>query len=372
MRFIWLTFNSVSSMKITFVSPPPNPSGGIRVIAIHAANLKAMGHHVTVVAPSLPGPSVRDRLRSLFRSVPLPQQDVPTPYDEEAAPFRSLPHSGPVTDEDVPDADVVIATWWETAPWVAALSRRKGRKYYFVQGHEVFSPIPFERGAATYRLPLQKITVAGWLTDTMRDTYGDPTAITVPNAVDHDRFHAPLRDRDSPPTVGFLYGPVPVKGTDLAIAAVTALRARLPDLRVLTFGAEPPVDALPLPLWVQFHLRPSQEQIRQLYTRCDAFLMASREEGFGMTVTEALACRCPITASRTGCAPDLIRDGVNGWLTDVGDVPAMTDSLYRILTAPADQWRAMSDAAYAAVAGYSWEDASGRFEAALTGPFSGD
>lgn len=358
-------------MKITFVVPPPNLAGGTRVIAIHSARLQAMGHQVTVVATDLPRPSLRQRVRSVVRGMPLPEVPARTPFQEEGAPLRQLSHSGPVTDADVPDGDVVIATWWETAPWVAALSPAKGRKFYFVQGHEVFPPIPVEQGAATYRLPLQKITVAGWLTDTMRDTYGDPTAITVPNAVDHQRFHAPLRDRGSPPTVGFLYGPVPVKGTDLAIAAVSALRARIPDLRVLTFGAEPPVDALPLPSWVQFNLRPPQEQIRQIYTRCDAFLMASREEGFGMTVTEALACRCPVTASRTGCAPDLIRDGINGWLTDVGDVVAMTDRLQRILTAPADQWRAMSDAAHAAVANYSWDDASRRFEAALTGSSSG-
>lgn len=354
-------------MKITFVSPVPNLSGGIRVIAIHAARLQAMGHEVTVVAPRSPGPSLRRRLSWALRGKPLPKPPARTFYDDEAAPFRSLSHAGPVTDADVPDADVVIATWWETALWVAALSPAKGRKFYFVQGHEIFAPIPADRAAATYRLPMQKITVAGWLTATMRDTYCDPTAITVPNAVDHTRFYAPPRDRGTPLTVGFLYSVEPVKGSDFAIAALSALRERLPDVRVLAFGGQPPVDDIPLPPWVQFQLHPPHDQIRQLYSSCDAFLMASREEGFGMTVTEALACRCPITASRTGCAPDLIRDGVNGWLTDAGDVPAMTDRLYRILTAPADQWRAMSDAAHAAVANYSWDDATRRFEAVLSG-----
>ena len=45
----------------------------------------------------------------------------------------------------------------------------------------------------------------------------------------------------------------------------------------------------------------------------------------------------------------------------------MTDRLYRILTAPRDQWRAMSEAAHAAVANYSWDDATRRFEAVLSG-----
>jgi glycosyltransferase involved in cell wall biosynthesis len=352
-------------MKITFVSPPPNLSGGVRVIALHAARLQAMGHDVTVIAPTDPHPTLRDRARATLRGMPLPKPLTRTPYDDECAPFRSLPHAGPVTDADVPDADAVIATWWETAPMVAALSPAKGRKFYFVQHHEVFSPLPANLAAATYRLPLQKITVAGWLTDTMRNLYGDATAITVPNAVDHARFHAPPRDRNTPPAVGFLYAPLPVKGTDLAIAAVTALKARLPDLRAITFGTHPAIGAFPLPDWVEFILNPPHDQIRQIYTRFDAFLMASRAEGFGMTVTEAMACRCPITSTRTGCAPDLIRPGLNGYLCNTEDVTAMTDALHRILTAPAADWRAMSDAAHAAVAGYTWHEATNRFESAL-------
>lgn len=355
-------------MKITFVSPPPNPSGGIRVIAIHAARLKALGHDVQVIAPTTPAPPLRERLRGALRGTPQPKPPSSTPYDEEAAPFHSLRHPGPVTDRDVPDADVVIATWWETAPWVAALSPTKGRKFYFVQGHELFSAETADRAAATYRLPLQKITVAGWLADTMRDRYGDPTAITVPNAVDHGRFHAPPRDKGATPTVGFLYAPHSVKGTDLAIAAVAGLKARLPDLHAVTFGSTRPTVEFPLPDWIEFRHSPPQDKIRDVYALCDAFLMASREDGFGMTVTEAMACRCPITASRTGCAPDLIRDGVNGYLCNIGDVAAMTDGLHRILTAPPDDWRAMSDAALAAVADYNWDDATRRFAAALSNP----
>ena len=352
-------------MRITFVCPPPNLSGGIRVIALHAAGLQAMGHQVSVVSLATPRTNWRSRLRNTLHGIPPQKPPTRTPYDEERAPFLGLCHAGPVTDADLPDADAVIATWWETAPMVAALSPAKGRKFYFVQHHEVFPPIPADLAGATYRLPLQKITVAGWLTDTMRELYGDPTAITVPNAVDHARFYAPPRSLGAPPTVGFLYGALPVKGTDLAIAAVTALKSRLPSVRAIAFGTDMPTSACPLPPWIEFILSPPHDRLRTIYARCDAFLMASREEGFGMTVTEAMACRCPIAATRTGCAPELIRDGVNGWLCPIEDIPALTDALHRILTqAPAD-WRAMSDAACSAVADYTWAKATQHFEAAL-------
>ncbi|MFZ3585099.1 hypothetical protein ACOI1H_23630, partial [Loktanella sp. DJP18] len=35
--------------------------------------------------------------------------------------------------DDLPDSDVIIATWWETAEWVAALPSIKGRKFYLLQ-----------------------------------------------------------------------------------------------------------------------------------------------------------------------------------------------------------------------------------------------
>ena len=40
---------------------------------------------------------------------------------------------------------VVIATWWETAEWVAGLSPRKGAKAYFLQHHEVHPGQPVDR-----------------------------------------------------------------------------------------------------------------------------------------------------------------------------------------------------------------------------------
>ena len=43
-----------------------------------------------------------------------------------------------MTDVDVPDGDLIIATWWETAEWVNALSPNKGAKVYFIQHHEIF------------------------------------------------------------------------------------------------------------------------------------------------------------------------------------------------------------------------------------------
>jgi hypothetical protein len=67
-----------------------------------------------------------------------------------------LEKARPVGDDDVPDADVVLATFWRTAPWVAALSPRKGAKAILLQGYEI---LPGRKDAmmdAAWRLPFAK------------------------------------------------------------------------------------------------------------------------------------------------------------------------------------------------------------------------
>ena len=54
-------------------------------------------------------------------------------FDYVGVPVHVLDRYRPVMDCDVPDGDVVIATWWETAEWVVELSSRKGAKAYFIQ-----------------------------------------------------------------------------------------------------------------------------------------------------------------------------------------------------------------------------------------------
>lgn len=356
-------------MRITFVAPTPNMSGGIRVIAIYADLLRQMGHEVTVVAlrPHVPG--LRETVKSWLLHRRGPERPPAwTHFDAMAAPLRLIDPPGPATDDEVPDGDVVIATWWETAFAVAQLSPAKGRKFYFVQGHEVFAPLPAHLSAGSYYLPLRKITITQWLADTMRESYGDTEVAVVPNSVDLDLFRAPPRGRQTQPTVGLIYGDGPVKGTDIALAALDRVRGRLPDLQVVAFGVAPPTDALPLPRDAAFHLRPAQKDIPGLYARCDVWVMASRSEGFALPVLEAMACGCPVVATRTGCAPDVIRPGRNGYLADIEDVAGLADGILRLLELSETDWRAMSAAARATVSGYTWADAARRFEAALTAP----
>jgi len=59
------------------------------------------------------------------------------------------------------------------------------------------------------------------------------------------------------------------------------------------------------------------ECIPQLLLRCDAIIMPSRWEGFGLTAIEAMKYAKPIIASKNGALPELIQNNQNGWLFDM-------------------------------------------------------
>ena len=354
-------------MRITFVLPTVNMSGGIRVAAIYAKALTERGHEVVLISPPPKPLHWKKRLRALVQRRRSPRQaGAPASHlDGLGLDHRILARWRPVDDGDAPDADLVIATWWETAEWVHALAPSKGRKVYFVQGHEVFPHLPVERCRATYRLPLHKIVIAAWLKEVMRSEYQDVNVDIVPNAVDRTQFHAEIRGRQPTPTIGFLYADVALKGVDVALAAIAKVRQRRPDIRLLCFGSSRPAQVSALPPGTEFHHAPAQDSIRNLYARCDVWLTASRSEGFNLPAMEAMACRTPVVSTRTGWPVEAIVTGTNGVLVDVDDVEALAAGIEWVLSRSDVQWRQLSLNAYETVRSSSWAASADLFERAL-------
>ncbi len=353
-------------MRITFVVPGLNLTGGLRVVATYAGGLRARGHRVTVVFGTPSRPRLRSRVRAALRGHWLRgHRENDAFFAGLELDLRRIPRGGSIDAPGlVPDADVIVATWWETAEWIAPLPARAGAKVYFVQGLETHPGQPFERVAATYRLPLAKIAVAAWLAERMRADYGDRAVEVVTNGVDARRFDAPPRGRGSRPAVGFVYNQAPFKGMDTVRAAVERARDAMPDLRVVSFGAVRPRPHLPLPRDTEFHLGPEQQAIPGLYASVDAWLFASRREGFGLPLLEAMACRTPVVAVPTGAAPDLVTPAC-GRLVPIDDADAMAQAIVEVCSLPDRRWRAMSAASRDVAEQHTWERAIAEFEAAL-------
>jgi glycosyltransferase involved in cell wall biosynthesis len=353
-------------MRISFVLPTVGMSGGIKVVAIYAKKLADKGYEVVLVSPPAKEPTFRQKLKSLLKGSGWPKVKVEESHlDGLGLNHVVLETYRPVTDSDLPDADVVIATWWETAEWVNVLSPSKGAKVYFIQHHEVFDYLPVERAAATYRLLLHKIVIAKWLLDVMKNEYGDNNVDLVPNSVDREQFHAEKRGKQTVSTVGFLFADTAFKGVDITLQAIKKLKETIPNLRVISFGSLSPDN---FPQWddtIEFYLSPAQDKIRDLYAQCDVWITASRSEGFNLPAIEAMACRTPIVSTMTGWPMESIVSYENGILTDVDDIDALADGAKWILSLSQEDWKSLSQNAYETLTESTWERSTTLFENAL-------
>ena len=349
-------------MKITFILPTAGLCGGIRVVAIYAQLLQQRGHELFIVSVAHPKPSLREQLRSLKKGtgwIKVPK-NLPSHFDNLDIPHKIIDVGYELTDKDVPDADVIVATFWLTAEWVARLSPKKGAKAYFVQGHDVFDG----KGCATYALPLHKIVISRFLQKLMEEQYNQHDLSFVPNSVDLQQFNAPMREKQMVPTVGMVYTTDDCKGCDITLQAIALAKKDILDLRLIAFGIEKPTSELPFPFDTEYIRQPPQDKIKDIYSQCDAWLFGSREEGFGLPILEAMACRTPVIATPAGAAPELLNWGT-GILVKPEDPVDMAKAIAQIARLSNSEWQIMSERAYSQASNYSWQDATSLFEAAL-------
>ena len=358
-------------MNITFLAPALTLDGGTRVIAIYAQLLTRMGHRVVVAVPKPRLPSLRTRVRALRRGVlcdalgQWAERRAPSHFDGVDVEVIRANRRGVIVPSDIPDADVLVATWWETAEWALAMPRSKGAGCYFIQHHEVFDYLPVQRVRATYRSQLHKIVIARWLADVMRVEYGDSDVDLVPNAVDHAMFYGSSRRKQSLPTVGLMYSSTPFKGVPVAIEALRILRQKLPSLRILSFGISAHPDFRDLGDIVTYAHSPPQCQIRKIYNSIDVWLSASVSEGFNLPALEAMACRAPVVSTRHGWPAEAISCGKNGYLVEINNAGGLAERMLDVLLMPNAAWQEMSRTATATAKAYSWQRSAELFVRAL-------
>jgi L-malate glycosyltransferase len=75
-----------------------------------------------------------------------------------------------------------------------------------------------------------------------------------------------------------------------------------------------------------------QEQMEDILAIADLFLLTSEYESFGLAALEAMAARVPVISTNAGGLPEIMIQGVNGYMSPVGDVEAMSRQALDILS----------------------------------------
>lgn len=75
------------------------------------------------------------------------------------------------------------------------------------------------------------------------------------------------------------------------------------------------------------------ESLPEHFNACDVFVNPTiRQNGYDLTILEAMACEKPVVVSNLGSVPTVIEDGVDGVLVPPGDVDALARAVVRVLS----------------------------------------
>lgn len=109
----------------------------------------------------------------------------------------------------------------------------------------------------------------------------------------------------------------------------------------------------------------NQAELPKVYAVSDVFVLPSENEPWGLIVNEVMCAGIPVVVSdEVGCAPDLVKDGVNGYQVKAGDVGSLASALEKALT-DEQQRQQMGEASLAIISGWSHEQCRRGIKAAL-------
>src|SRR5664279_4871039 len=179
-------------------------------------------------------------------------------------------------------------------------------------------------------------------------------ATVIPHGVDTDTY-APPADRAAAFAEAKLPGRYAIgcfgrvraqKGTDVFVDAMCRLLPRYPDFTAVIVGAIVPeqiafasdlkkrIEAAGLQSRIVITGELPIEQVQRWYQRLTIYAFTSRNEGFGLTLIEAMSAGAALVASRAGAAELVVEDGVTGVLTPPGDVGALVNALEPLMREP--------------------------------------
>ena len=340
-------------MRINFVLPSIGTSGGIDVVNQYADTLSILGHDVVIykeiLSPNMhryrsPLKNMAHRIWCSLKAI----KGVTGKGIHDQYVFK-------ISGNNVRNADAIIATSWPTAYEVSSLPENLGKKWYFIQGFEVWDNK--ELGIESYKLPLNKVVVSSWINNRLREELDIGPFPVIYNGIDTSMFNDANRTKHNGITFLMLNHTLEKKGIRQGLEAYNRIHRLYPNTKLRMFGM---CSNENLPNEVEYHQDPSKDLLVSLYKDTDIFIYPSLEEGWGLTPIEAMACGCAVVGTRTGFVLDIGRHGENMMISEPGDVEGMVKNI-DILMNDRDMIDNISNAGIRTTEQLSWSESAELF-----------
>lgn len=330
------------------------PSGGTRIILEHAKRLAEQGQEVVLVQvyrlPYTPWPrQIKNFLVWAKEVVSItrgcPWFNLGDKIRQKRRFFRRLP---PINADDK-----LVATYYPTHELMNTFLETHSC-YNFIQGYETFF-VDAQVLHDHWRSPSHNVTVSRWLQKLVYKESGQ--ADLVPNAIDQTFFHdLGIRSSTGVPLVLFISLPNEAKGTRDLVEAINSLEKEGLQFSVAAFGKVNPRE-FGLAVDCEYYPSPSQETIRELYSRAHIFVSASHSEGWGLPLAEATACGAALVVSDTRGHFEFLRPNREALFFPRKDVEQMVRQL-RLLLEDECLRKTLVKGAQASLRSFTWENST--------------
>jgi hypothetical protein len=356
-------------MRINFIVPNIALTGGNRVIFEYANHLSLRGHDVNVIYPLMPYKFWRSNnylIEVLIQSIKFIHNIIfrwnMKWFDLKARLVRVLF----VSNLTVPDADVTFASCWPTAYSLNDLSSRKGKKMYFIHHYEIDSG-PKELVDKTYSFPFIRITGSECSANELKKKLGIAIQKVILDTINFNIFYPEITREKNGKTVLAYYNIIDKskdkrKGSRDAVKVMDIVKKEFPEAEFWAFG---PKKDKNLPEYVKFHEKPTDEQLRKIYSTADIFFFTSHYEGFGLPPMEAMACRCAVASTDVGAVKEYSVPNETVLLSPPEDPVALSENIIKLLR-DTDLQRRIAEKGYQHVKKFTWEHSTDLLEDAIT------
>lgn len=224
------------------------------------------------------------------------------------------------------------------------------KKPYVVwgQGSDIYYPRYFKGFLSRAILKHADAVIA--LTDDMKNEIlntCEREIAVIGNGIDPERFEglSKIRTRmqlkigENAKVVIFVGSLVPVKGIQYLIEAINLVKRNITSIRLLIVGDGPErckleilVYKLNLNKHVTFYGRIDNQIVPEYLIASDVFALPSLSEGFPVAIVEAMATGLPVISTKVRGLPELVKEGINGFLVEPANPKDLADKVGYILT----------------------------------------
>lgn len=280
-------FSDPDKLKVTYVLPALTIAGGVLSVVQLVNELILSGVEAKIVA----------------------LREYPEIYDWKFY-FRPIIFKN-VSEllKNFPKTDIVVATHFSTAPWVARLLelQRAKTSFYFLQDYESwFFPESDKRSRKTvrqsYEMIPDKVVKSDWLRQRIENDgfKAKKIRLGMDLLIFYPRFYSgAVKKKKNLVLLAMARPRTPRRGFDNLIKALTMVKQKINKLEIVLFGDHLHSYSIPFE-FTDKKIISDQIDLARLYSKSDIFVDASDFQGFGRTALEAMACGAACVLTNVG------------------------------------------------------------------------